>query len=86
MAQLKLDLSTALKDRSHEPVDLIIHISGEMSALEPLLAQRGVEVRRQFRLTRALSIRCNGSVALSLAKEPWVSRMELDRPVNALRR
>jgi hypothetical protein len=39
-----------------------------------------------LRLTHALSIRCSGKQAMALLKEPWIVRVQADRPVKALGR
>lgn len=69
-----------------EPVDLILRISGDISQLATTLEQRGITVKRRFRLTRTLAVRCSGKAALQLLKEPGITRIETDRTVKALRR
>jgi len=76
----------AWQNNPDEPVDLIVRISGDMGQLGATLEQRGIVVKRRFRLTHSLGIRCSGQAALQLLKEPWITRIELDRPVKALRR
>ncbi len=67
-------------------VDLIIHVSGDVSERAGALEQRGCKVTRTFRLTRTLGIRCTGRMALELLDKPWVTRVEPDSPVRALGR
>jgi len=76
----------AWQSNPNEPVDLIVHVSGDMIQLAVALEQRNVTVKRRFRLTHSLAIRCSGKAALQLLKEPWITRVEADRPVKALRR
>jgi|YelNatPaOPRAMG01_1025707.scaffolds.fasta_scaffold449770_1 hypothetical protein len=76
----------AWQNKPEEPVELIIHVSGDMAQLAAALEQRGVTIKRRFRLTNSLAIRCNGKVALQLLKEPRILRIETDRLIKALRR
>jgi hypothetical protein len=84
------DIDPAIKktwqNNPNEPVDLIVRVSGDMDQFGATLEQRGVVVKRRFRLTHSLGIRCSGQVALQLLKEPRITHIELDRPVKALRR
>jgi len=67
-------------------VDLIVRVKGNLDERSTTLTGRGAEVKYRFRLTSSLALRCSGKVALALVKEPWVERVEPDRPVKALRR
>jgi len=79
-------IQEAWQSNPNESVDLILRISGDVSQLAVALEQRGIAVKRRFRLTHSLAIRCSGKAALQLLKEPWITRVEADRPVKALRR
>lgn len=87
MTDITPAIRKAWQDNPNEPVDLIVHVSGDMGQLAATLEQRGIVVKRRFRLTHSLGIRCSsGQAALQLLKEPWITRIELDRPVKALGR
>ena len=73
-------------ERPNEAVDLILHVEGSASERHDALVERGVEIRRRFRLTRSLSIRCDGKTAIKLLKIPWITKIEADRPVKAFGR
>ena len=79
-------LSEALRKQPGDVVDLIIHVSGDLSQRVEALEKRGVEIRRRFRLTGALGVRCTGRTALSLARSSWITKIEADGPVRALGR
>ncbi len=86
MTDIDPAIRKAWQSSPNEPVDLIIRVSGDMSQLGATLERRGIVVKHRFRLTHSLGIRCSGQAALQLLKEPWITRIELDRPVKALRR
>jgi len=86
MAAIDAELSRALREHPEDTVDLIIHVTGDLGERIQALEKRGVEVRRRFRLTGAIGIRCTGKTALSLARSSWVTKIEPDGPVRALGR
>ncbi len=67
-------------------VDVIVHVSGDIGERVAELEQRGCRVTRTFRLTRTVGLHCTGRMALELLDKPWVTRVEPDRPVQALGR
>lgn len=86
MPEIDAVLVKALREHPNDVVDLIIHVSGDLGQCVEALQKRGVEIRRRFRLTGALGIRCTGKIALSLARSSWVTKIEVDGPVRALGR
>ncbi len=86
MSGIDAALSKALREHPNDLVDLIIHVSGDLSQRVQALEKRNVEVRRRFRLTGAIGIRCTGKTALSLARSSWITKIEADGPVRALGR
>ncbi len=86
MQKLDSAIRKAWREHPDQEVDLIVHYSGDLSEISAVLSRRGVQVKRQFGLTHTISLRCSAHVALGLLKEPWVTRVEADRPVKALRR
>jgi|YNPNPStandDraft_1061719.scaffolds.fasta_scaffold16650_2 hypothetical protein len=86
MAEVDPELRRLWRAKPTEPVELILHVEGDLEARQAALQEQGVQVRRRFALTRALSVRCDGQTALRLAKLAWVKRIEPDRPVKALGR
>ena len=85
---MKVDprLRAAWKAHGNEPVDLIVHVQGATRERSAEVEAMGAEVKRRFRLTRTLSIRCQGKTAVKLLDLPWVERIEPDRPVKAFGR
>lgn len=77
-------LRESLGHRPSEWANLLVRVSGDLEQRAVLLSQRGVQIRRQLRLTRSLAVRCTGEVALQLLSLPWVERLEEDRPVRAM--
>jgi len=86
MSNVVSELHQAWREQPQKQVDLIVRVKGDLDQRSTALAGRGAEVRYRFRLTGSVAIRCTGRVALALLDEPWVTRVEPDRPVKALRR
>jgi hypothetical protein len=86
MATVEPAIRQSWAENPGEEVDLIIHFSGDAGEASAALARLGVQVKRRFVLTRSLSIHCQAQHALQLLSEPWVTRLQLDRPVKALGR
>ncbi len=86
MASVDRATRQAWSNNPRKWVDLILHVSGDMGSRVAELEERGCRVTRTFRLTRTVGVRCTGRMALELLDKPWVSRVELDRPVQALGR
>lgn len=63
---------------------LILHVSGDVADVAERLRATPVEVRHVLRLIGAVAVRAPGREALRLLDEPWLVRMEEDRPVRAL--
>lgn len=86
MAEADPSLQEMWRKQPDKFVDLIVHVSGNVRERSADLVAHGVEVKRSFGLTHAFSVRCSGRTALQLLALPWVTRIELDRPVRALGR
>lgn len=86
MATVDRATRAAWSENPRKWVDLIVHVSGDVSDRVSTLTDRGCKVTRTFRLTRALGVRCTGRMALELLDKPWVTKIEPDRPVRALGR
>ena len=65
-------------------VQLIVRTRDEPKAYRSLLARRGIKVKRELGLIKALTIECEASSALALLRERWVVSLEEDREVRAL--
>jgi len=63
---------------------LIVQVSQDVDGAAGRLQSSGLEVRRLLRLISALAVRASGEQTLRLLEEPWVLRVEEDRPVQAL--
>jgi len=86
MSNVRSELRKEWLEHPRKKVDLIVRVKGDLDQRSAALVGRGAEVRYRFRLTGSLALRCTGRVALALLEEPWVERVEPDRPVKALRR
>jgi len=65
-------------------VRLIVRTRGEPKIYRSLLARRGIQVKRELALIKALAIECEAFSALALLREGWVVSLEEDREVRAL--
>ena len=65
-------------------VRLIVRTRDEPKAYRSLLAGRGIKVKRELGLIKALAIECEASSALDLLREGWVVSLEEDREVRGL--
>ncbi len=63
---------------------LILRVSGDVEDVAEKLRATPIEVRHALRLIGAVAVRAQGKEALRLLDEPWLVRMEEDRPVRAL--
>lgn len=86
MAEVDPDLRKALREHPQTKVDLILHVDGSVPERQQALAAREIEIKRGFRLTHTISVRCTGQAALKLLRLSWVTRVEPDGPIKALRR
>jgi hypothetical protein len=86
MASVDRSTRDAWSSNPRKWVDLIVHVSGDMGERIDVLTRRGCRITRSFRLTRAIALRCTGRMALELLEQPWVTRVEPDRPVQAVGR
>ena len=86
MSNVRSELRKEWLEHPRKKVDLIVRVKGDLDERSATLVGRGAEVRYRFRLTGSLALSCTGRVALALLEEPWVERVEPDRPVEALRR
>ncbi|MDY7040224.1 MAG: hypothetical protein SVX38_05110 [Chloroflexota bacterium] len=82
MAKVTAELLEKLRSEGLGQKQLIIRTTGDPSQYTAILEERGIEVRRRFRLTRRLVIRGPAAACLSLVNEPWVEALEEDRPVH----
>lgn len=73
-----------LQSAPERDFDLLLRLSADASDAVDRLSQRGVRVRRRFRLIQALAVRASGKEALRLLEEPWVVAVEEDKEVRAL--
>lgn len=86
MAQVDGDVRQSWQDNPNRTFDLIIRVNGDVEARAEELTERGVKVKRRFRMTSSISATASGELALKLARVGWITRIECDRPVRAIRR
>lgn len=65
-------------------VRLIMRTREEPKAYRSFLARKGIKVKRELALIKALAIECEASSALALLREGWVVSLEEDKEVRAL--
>lgn len=86
MADDKLDpaLRAQLITLGDAPIDLIVRTRDKPEPHLAACAAMGIAVRHRYNLLPGLAVSAPASAALKLADEPWVDRIEADRPVRAL--
>lgn len=86
MAEVPPELRQEWRKNPGQAVQLVLRVEGDLAERARALEEKGIDVRRQLRLTHSLSVTCNGRQAQGLARIPWITRIALDRPVRALGR
>lgn len=86
MAKVNAELRRMLKERPDDTFDLIVRVEGELQERSSELSAMGIDVKRKYKLTNSLQIRCSGAQALKLAREDWLVRADSDKPVKAMER
>lgn len=84
MAKIDAPLRQKLTQMPQAEVRLIVRVRGDLNACADEAAARGLQVTRKLKLLPALAIRGRAQVCLGLLDEPWVTRIEADRPVKAM--
>lgn len=86
MATSKFDasLDSAVHSQPGQSFDLLVRVDRADDQRQTQVEATGATVRRQLSLVPTFAITCTGAVALRLAEQPWVQRIELDGPVYAL--
>ena len=83
MDRIDAELRERLAAAPDDVVHLIVRTDGDPTPHLPRLADVGLRVERRFRLLPGVAASGRARAALLLAREPWVLRIELDRPVTA---
>ncbi len=86
MATLDSSTRRKLADNPGASVSINVRVKGDLDERAQSLARMGARIKRKLKLTNAISLRCSGRVALKIAKKRWVTKVELDRPVQAFGR
>lgn len=84
MGKIDRSFKRRLMEEPEAKVRLIVRTRGEPKVYRSLLAGRGIKVKRELGLIKALAIECEASSALALLREGWVVSLEEDREMRAL--
>lgn len=86
MTTVKIDptLAAALRDQPLRSFDLLLRVDRADDQRQREVEASGATVRRRLTLTPIFAVSCTGAVAVRLADQPWVQRVEDDGPVYAL--
>lgn len=86
MATAKIDpnLAGAIHDQPGQSFDLLVRVDRADDQRQAQVETTGATVRRRLTLVPTFAVTCTGAVALRLAEQPWVQRVEHDGPVYAL--
>ncbi len=83
MPKVDPELRQEWKDGERRTFSLIVKVSGDIEARRETLEQLGCQVKRAYRLTNSVSVRCSGATALTLTRRPWITRVERDSALRA---
>ncbi len=72
------------KDAERKQFSLVVRVTDDLDTRSETLSDLGCQVKRAFRLTNSISLRCTGATALTLTRRPWITRVERDSIVKAL--
>ncbi len=75
-------LEQTLRANRDAQVDLIIHTLGPAELRQEQAETAGMNVRYVFRLTNSLAVTGPAHIALDIAKEDWVDRIEQDQEMH----
>lgn len=84
MAKVDPSLRAEWKDNPRSSFSLIVRVTGDVGERRETLEDLGCQVKRAFRLTNSVSVRCSGAVALTLTRRRWVTKVERDSIIRAL--
>jgi hypothetical protein len=84
MSKVEDKLLERLKADPKAEFRLIAKAKGEPGQYFARLQALGIEVRHMFRLTRSLAVTARADVALQLADEAWVEKIEEDQIVRTM--
>jgi len=84
MAKIDPALRKTWKQNPSAIVNLLLRLDGDVSERIEQLEAIDVQVRRRFRLTGGIAVRCKASVALTLGRRSWITKIEEDRPLGGL--
>jgi hypothetical protein len=85
MSKISPDLASRFRAQPDATVHLIVRLADSPADAVDRIRARGLTVRRQFSLIRALAITGPAGVCLSLLDEPWVTRIEEDQEIRTMR-
>jgi len=84
MATISPELKAQLTAEPHRSVKLIVRTQDDAASHLAWLAEQGIEVTQQFRLTPGVAVTCTGAQALSLLEQSWVKSVEPDQTVTTM--
>ncbi len=84
MTKIDSSLKRRLEEAPKAKVRLIVRTRGDPGRYRPLLTEKGIRVKRELGLLKALAIESEASQALTLLRERWVLSVEEDREVRTL--
>jgi len=71
-----------LERLNDQHVDAIVRVTIPLDQAQTMLASRGFRVQRVLRLIQGVAVSAPAHLLLALSHEPWVRRIEPDRPVH----
>jgi hypothetical protein len=84
MGKIDSALRNKLAAEPEQSVALIVRTDGDPTPHLSRLAELGLQVGHLFKLVPGVSVTGQGAAALALLDEPWVLKIEEDRPVTTM--
>ncbi len=79
------DFVAQLEALGSREINAIVRVTVPLEVARERLAARGVHVRRELKLIRGLAVTAAAHTLLALTREDWITSVEPDRKVHAMR-
>lgn len=74
-------LKRLAKKSPEENIQVIIRLAGSVSQLTPVIKERELKIKHQYKILQAVSVEGTAGQIVALSKESWVVKIEEDKGV-----